>query len=366
MGEQTAILEIGSSKVTVLVGRKGTGGSIVVDASSECRYAGFLDGKWVDVPSLSSAIGQALSEVESKARIKINSITVGVPGQFTVTQCKEVSVNFDRKHKLTADDVTELHDSFPLPSDPSLILIHSQPVYYFTENERKMIEPVGVSARKLGGVISCMFALKSFTDTIDSILKGLGIEEYEYISSLLAESLLVIPDSVRDRYAIIIDVGYLVTDVAFVRGDGLLRQFSFSLGGGHITNEIRMRNSIRYSYAESLKRKIVYNLEFGDRDDYEITVAGQKKGFAAKGINANAEKIVDKIIRVIKKNLELHDYPKNTKFYLTGGGVALNQGARNYFARRLAENIEIAVPPIPQYERPDLSSPLGVLAMVLA
>lgn len=366
MVQETAVMDIGSSKITVLVGRRGVNNTICIVGTGESEYAGYEDGEWFQPDELINAVARAVSRAQTDSHVKIRHLYIGVPGQFTATQCKEVSMSLGRRRKVTDDDVDELYelgDTFD--GDPNYKLINTQPIYFTLEDDRKLIQPVGMTASRLSGYISYILAERRFIQTFDRIMNELGIDSHEYVSSVLAESLFLFDDFVRDRYAVLIDVGYIVTDVVVARGDGILRQFSIPIGGGHITKDLRDDLDIRFSLAEKLKRKAVLNLEFGEDDTYEVSIKDRKKSFSARAVNDIVTVKINKIARTVNNCLMSCDLPSSTTYWLTGGGVSYITGARDYLSKRMDRRIDIAAPRLPQYNKPHLSSVLGLLDMVL-
>ena len=359
-------MDIGSAKITVMVGTRGVNNTICVKGLGECEYAGYEDGEWYQPDELINAVERAISLAQTDAHTKIRHLYIGVPGQFTVTQCKEVTMSLNRRRRVTDADVDALYaqgDTFS--GGGEYVLINSQPIFYTLNDDRKLIQPVGLVASRLSGFISYILAEKKFTDKFDHIMNELGIETYDFVSSILAESLFLFDDFVRDRYVAFFDVGYIVTDVVVARGDGVLRQFSIPLGGGHITKELRDDLSIRFSVAEKLKRKVVLNLEFGDNDTYDINIKERVTSFSARQVNDIVTAKLSKLARTINSCLMSCDLPPSTSYYLTGGGISYMTGARDYLSKKLDRHVEIAKPKLPQYGKPHLSTVLGLMDMVL-
>lgn len=359
-------MDIGSSKITVMVGKRGVNNTICISGTGESEYSGYEDGEFYQPDELLGAVERAVSRAQTNANTKIRHLYIGVPGQFTATQCKEVSMALSRRRKVTDEDVDALYeqgDTFA--DDPNYTLINSQPIFYTLTGDRKLIQPVGLTASQLSGFISYILAEKKFTDTFSGIVSELGIESCDFVSSILAESLFLFDDFVRDRFAVLIDVGYIVTDVVIIRGDGVLRQFSIPIGGGHIAKDLRDDLSIRFSLAEKLKRKVILNLEFGETDTYDITLKDRTMSFSAKQVNDIVTIKLNKLARTINNCLISCDLPPSTTFYLTGGGISYLAGARDYLAKKLDRQLEIAAPKLPQMNKPHLSSALGLMDMVL-
>ena len=145
-------MDIGSAKITVMVGTRGVNNTICVKGLGECEYAGYEDGEWYQPDELINAVERAISLAQTDAHTKIRHLYIGVPGQFTVTQCKEVTMSLNRRRRLTDADVDALYaqgDTFS--GDGEYVLINSQPIFYTLNDDRKLIQPVGLVASRLSG-----------------------------------------------------------------------------------------------------------------------------------------------------------------------------------------------------------------------
>ncbi len=369
MAQDVAILDIGSGKVTVLIGQRGVNNTIVINGMGQCDYAGFCDGEWFNPEQLSYVIGYAVNSAEANSRTKIKHLYIGVPGDFTTVECRDVSITFNKKRKVTLGDVDTLHEQGDVyKDDPEYTVINSQPIYYCLDDERRLIQPIGLNSTKLSGHISYILAENSFISLFDKVMDELGIESVEYVSSVLAETLFLFEDVKRDQYVVLIDVGYITTTVAVGRGDGLLGLYNFSQGGGHITGDIAMALGISYPQAESLKRKVVLSLNPTEEDVYEVPGKDGVEKFSALTVNEIVTERIKIIATTIEKCLKLceYEYPDYIPYHLTGGGLSYMKGARSYLSKRLNKPVEIIAPSLPQLNRPHMSSSLGLLDMVLA
>ena len=366
MAHEVAIIDVGSANITAIIGARGINGTISVKGMGECEYAGYEDGEWYRPDELINAVERALSLAQTEARTKINHLYIGVPGHFTVSQCKEVSMSLGKKRKVYDEDVEELVDlGDTFKDDPNYELINCQPIFYTLDDERKLIQPVGLTSNRLSGFLSYILAEKKFTEKFDHIMDELEIESYDYVSSILAESLFLFDDYTRDGFVVCLDVGYIVSDLFVVRGDGILRQFNIPFGGGHITKALRDDLNIRFALAEKLKRKIILNLEFSDNDTYDVSYKDKVTSFSARQVNDIVASKLSKLSRTITNCLASCDLPASTSFYLTGGGLSYMSGARDFLSKKLNKHVEIAKPELPQYNKPHLSSAFGLMDMVL-
>jgi len=370
VSQEVSILDFGSGKITVLIGRRGINETIVLSGIGESEYAGFLDGEFLEPDSLSMAIAHAIRGAETSARTTISHLTIGVPGEFSASWCSDVQQALgNKKRKITEDDLTALHEhGNAFKNHPKYTLVNSQPVYYTLDDGRRLIQPEGLSSITIGGHISYILAEKTFLDKIDAIMRELNIVSHNYMSSLAATSMFLFDDCMRDRFVVFMDMGRSTTTVAVARGDGILAQYNIPLGGGHITGALAIGLKTSYTHAESLKRKVNLNLNVDDNDVYTIaTNRSDTLSFKAKEANEIVVGVIKIVADTILKSLKKcpYDYPDYIPYHLTGGGLAYIKGADAVLAKALKRPVEIIAPSLPQSARPHLSSSLGLLDMAL-
>ena len=108
MAQEAAILDIGSSRISVVIGRRGVNNTINILGRGECEYSGYEDGEFYRPDELINVVSKAINAAETDANLKIRHIFVGVPGQFSVTQCKDVSMSLGRRRRITDEDIDKL------------------------------------------------------------------------------------------------------------------------------------------------------------------------------------------------------------------------------------------------------------------
>ncbi len=367
MTHETAILDFGSSKLTVLIGERGVNGTLTIKAIGSCEYAGFGGGEWYDEQSVADAIRTSIEMATTSLGVDITHLYVGVPGEFTSVVTKDVDLVLKKRRKIKETDIDELMNIGDDFNEETHEVIHIQPVYYSLDNDRCVPSAVGVVSSKLGGLLSYILAEKSFTKFVGSILESIGITSVDFVSSVLSTALLVFDEEKRDATAVLVDVGYITSSVSVVKGDGLTSLSSFSLGGGNITGDLAMAFELSFKDAEKLKRKVILSLSAREEDLYEITTNSGVKTFSAKMVNEIVSYRIKIIAKAVKKCLELSgvNYPEHIPYSLTGGGIAFIRGVKDILSQELSRPIEIVAPPMPQVDKPNLSSAWGVLDLAI-
>jgi len=366
--KDVAILDIGSMAITVMVGERGVNGTFRIKGRGEADYAGFQKGEFLEPDQVKYAIGLAVANAETAYGSKITDILVGVPGEFTSVICRDTCINFTKRKKINDNDIRQLyHVGNIYKKHPTHSVINQSPIYFTLDDGRRLIEPRGMASTKLRGFISYILAENNFIDFIDDILAELSIRKTGYMSACLAEAMHLFDPSVRDRYVILVDCGYITTSVMLVRGDGLLFLNSFSLGGGYITGDLSQCLKISFTEAETLKHKVVLSWDAQESDTYEVQGKDFISPFSAKATNQIVESRLEMMADYILKCLDRceFEFPEYIPVYLTGGGMNYIKGARDFLSRRLGRRVELVAPNLPHISRPDYSSEIGLLDMAI-
>ena len=187
------------------------------------------------------------------------------------------------------------------------------------------------------------------------------------MSASLAECLYLFEPRVRDRYALLVDVGYITTTVALARGNALLFLKSFSLGGGYITSDLSECLHISFAEAERLKHKVVLGWNARISDTYEIDSGDGVQTYSAKATNEIVSDRIEMICDYINKCLDYcaYDLPDFLPINITGGGFNYIRGVKTIISKKLKRKVEIISPNLPNLNGPDYSTEVGLLNMVL-
>lgn len=361
---EVAVIDFGSSKIVVFVGKKTPDGFLIV-ARGESKYAGFYDGEWLEPERLSDAVSYALRQAEQSYGRQIREVFVGVPGEFTSVTVGEATNLYRFKKRITKDDVNEIYKKTDIfDGDKKFLPIGRSDIYFTLDDKEDVADPIGRTANKMDGLISYCFASRAFTDVVGAILKKCALSGWEFVSSCLAQSLLLIEQSVRDGYALLLDVGYITSNVMLVCGEGLVYLKSFSMGCGNISADLQQVMEISFAQAEELKSKVNLKLEFDSSDNYVLSGGLSLKAEKANEVvRARIEEIAD----YFAKALELCPYEikRNTPIYVTGGGLSSVIGGTEYFSQYLDVNVKNALPDVPQATKAFYTSAYGLLDIAL-
>lgn len=365
--DYSACIDIGSSKIVAILGEKGINNTFIIRAYSELNYSGFSEGEFFDASELESVVLKSIENIRLRSKAELSEIYIGCPGEFTSAVSKHHQLSFIKKHKINAADVKDLFDNANTNTDKNYILINKSPIYYYTDDKRKIINPLGILSSSLGGFLSYIFAEKYFIDAISNIFKKTGYK-FSFISSALAQALFLFEEEERDRIILLCDIGYISSSVMLVQGDGLIFLKSFSMGGGHITAKITQDYKIPFAAAENIKRLVNLSLDLRESGgNYDIVYDEKNYNLAKKEVNESVISVTDAICELIEGSLNEFsvNIPQNLTLYLTGGGVCYMRGAKELISKRLNRVTEIIKPNAPLLKKPTAGSFLGLLSLTL-
>ena len=363
MGRKSvAVLDVRSSEIALILGERGINRTFVFKASKTEPYDGYQDGKFFDVEGLEEAVSSAVSAAEQICGERIREIFIGVPGEFTRVIPREQNVGFPKKRKITEKDITALFQSGEAPLEDCRF-IRASSMIYVTADNRRVVDPTGLSSTGLSGVFSYFYCTEYFASTMEEIFKGKRIT-LRFLPTQLAMASYLIPSETRDEYALFLDVGFLSSTVCVILGGGILAQYTCWAGRGQIAVKLMEKFDLPYDAAAALlSRANLYakggtgTMEFNFRGmSYEIPVAALVDT-VKEGLDELCEFIGGFLEDCSGREL---DYKP---LYVTGEGIADIRGALEHISKRLDRVCEQVAPDLPYYNKPAMSSRIALVDM---
>ncbi len=364
------VVEIGSSKLSCLIAERGLNNTFVVKAKASVEYAGFFEGEFIESAYVYDAVMTLFSQISSTYKKKIRKVYVGVPAEFSKVVTCEEQINFKFKHSINEKDINKLFDQASenhYVEDMEIVCVN--PISFKLDDNKNIQNPIKQKAYSLGAELSIIMVQSQFVKMFNKIWTKLEIEQVEYLSEPLAESMFILPKEERERTCIVIDVGARSTSVSFVKGEALTNLTSFSMGGSYITSDLSEACGISYNDARNLKKESVLSVRGDKNDTYDLVTLGGKTikiplNFVNEvlcyriGIIAST---VNECIRLFAK-----EYVPFYPIYLCGAGITKIKGGKDYLAKCLGRNVSYGIPPVPSLDKPELSAVLGLINSALA
>ena len=229
--------------------------------------------------------------------------------------------------------------------------------------------PLGAHGEKLRAQVSFVVAEPVFVEDMKELMGSMGVAILGFLSPTLGESLLLLSIEERDRVAMLVDVGYLNTEVSVIEGDAITYHAMLPLGGGQITADLCEELRIPMRAAEQIKRRYVFDPDEFDQDAYaEVAGAnGERLSFPREYIKRPLEKSMDELCDMIDltlKNDAAGLLGPRSQVFLTGGGISLMRGGREYLATKLNRPVKVPVAKSAKMNSPVYASALGLVDLI--
>lgn len=268
MADFIVAIELGSSKMTGIAGRKNLDGSInvlavVKEDSTDCIRKGIV----YNIDKTAQALMTIVKKLENNLKTKITHVYVGVGGQ-SIRSVKSVNVkNLPVETTVSQDMINELMDANRNMSYPEQEILDAATQEYKVDSQYQ-IDPVGIQCMRLEGNFLNILWRKTFYRNLNKCFDNAGIAIAEmYLAPLaLAESVLTTAE--KRSGCMLVDLGADTTTVS-VYSKNILRHLAvIPLGSNNITKDIA---SLQMEDKDAENMKIKYGCAYTDNDDIDNT-----------------------------------------------------------------------------------------------
>jgi len=369
MKTTVAAIDFGTSKIVALVAETSGRQRCDIIGAGTVVYDGYLEGRWNAPDQLNDAISGAVHAAEEQSHTRIREVYVGVPGDFSQVRAVEVKVELQGADpRVTEKDISDLFDKAVQElGEVRGSIIHRSPAWFIVDDGKKTLEPVGMRGYEMRAMISFVIADQFFLDDVEERFRSMGITVSGCVSTPIGQVMLFVPDEERDRGAVLVDIGYLTTEVMIVQGDTITSLKTLPMGGGHIAADVAYGLEVPLTSAEQIKRAYVYGLSAGQSTFETTDQTGAAKTFTREQVEKVLEPRAEEICEAIRDTV-IDSGAKLGKWspvYLTGGGLAINRGGREFLAAKLERTVRELPRKAVKLSSPAYSSALGLLDLLI-
>lgn len=360
--KSVAVLDVRSSEVSVVVGERGVNNTFVFKGSKTEPYDGYEGGAFYDVPKLKDAIIRALTGVEKATSERIRTLYIGVPGEFSTVLPREVETGFPKKRRIGEREVNEVFEQGKTELE-GFRFIRATSMIYVTADNRRVVDPIGLSSTSLDGVLSYFYCTNYFAETMEKIFANMHIA-LKYLPTSFAMASYLIPSETRDEYALFLDAGFLSSTVSVILGGGVLAQRTYWVGKAQIAVAVMKKFDLPYDAACALLSKANLYAKGGDNKT-EFSFRGATYEIDMQKLNDAVKEGLDEICEAVGGFLddcsgrELDYKP----LYVSGEGIFEVRGALEHISGRVERVTEMLAPDLPYYNRPTMSSRIALIDM---
>jgi cell division protein FtsA len=329
-------LDIGSTKIACIVGRKNEYGKIEILGLGKSPSLGVSRGVVANIQHTVDSIRTAVSEAEQRSGVEIRIVNVGIAGQHIRSlQHRGSIIRNSIDEEIDQIDVDVLIDNmYKLVLPPGEDIIHVIPQEYIIDNEQGIRTPIGMSGICLEANFHIITGQLAAAKNIEKCVSKAGLEISDLILEPLASSEAVLSPEEKEAGVVLVDIGGGTTDIAIFQDNIIRHTAVIPLGGNVITEDIKEGCSIIKIQAEALKVNFGSALASENRDEEIVSIPGLKgrepKEISLKNLANIIQARVEEIIEHVYYEIKNSGYESKliAGIVLTGGGSQLKHIAQ--------------------------------------
>ena len=324
-------LDIGTTKIAAIVGRRNEFGKIEVLGYGHTESIGVRRGVITNIENTVNSIQTAIKEAQETSKVDIRTVNVGIAGQHIRSiQHRTSTIRPNPDIVISQADIDGFTSSiYNIAMNPGEKIIDVIPQEFFIDGDPGVSNPKGMLGHQIAGSFHIVTAQTSAAQNIMKCIEKAGFNLQHMILQPLASAEAVLSYDEKEAGVVLVDIGGGTTDVAIFL-DGIIRHTAvIPFGGEIITEDIKAGCSIIKKHAEDLKVKFGSALASENRAEEVVAIPGLR-GRAPKEITLkNLAKIIqarmEEIIEAVHQEIKITGLEKKliAGIVLTGGGSML-------------------------------------------
>lgn len=250
-----AAIDVGSTKVAVIVGDLSEGGDTRILGVGVAPAAGLSRGVIDNIQSARDAITIAVQKAEQACGMRILSAVVGISGGHISSQNNRGIVAIpDRSRPISADDrarVIESAGQIAIPTNRQVI--HTVPRGYWIEGSEPVSDPVGMFGGRLDAEVHIVSGAVSAIQNLTKCVEGAGVQVDDIVLASIASATSVLTEQERQQGVALVDIGGSTTSIAVYDEGSVAHTACLPIAGTHLTHDLARVLRCPWESAEDLK-----------------------------------------------------------------------------------------------------------------
>lgn len=272
--ELTVALDIGTSKIAVLVARRDDDGELTLEGFGSARSRGLKAGKVVNIEQTVESIHRAVSEAESMADCSIASVNVSIASSHvrSLNAGGAIPVRESEITPAVVERVIDAASAVKLNDDQRIL--HVLPQEYAIDDQYGIVAPLGMSGVRLDAKVHLVLVGASAWHNLVRCVQRCGLRvEHLVLEQLASGNAVLMPDE-TDLGVCLIDIGGGTSDLAVHHHGGIRHTATIPIAGDHVNRDIAVACSTRVEDAEQIKIEHGSAAHAPDGEDRAIEVPG--------------------------------------------------------------------------------------------
>lgn len=324
-------LDIGSTRVTAIVGLPTEAGDVGILGVGTAPSGGMRKGVVIDVEETVSAISSALEQVERVSGIRPDRATISVNGaQISSLNSKGVIAIGRADGEISPEDVGRVIEAAQAVSIPTnREIIHVIPRIFTVDGQEGIKDPVGMSGVRLEAETHIITGSSPIIKNLTRCVFQAGLDVEELVLSPLAAARSTLGKRQRELGSVLIDIGGGTTGISVFEEGDILYTGIIPVGAGHVTNDIAIGLRTSLEAAEHIKLEYGHALSSGVSEKEKIRFTHEETGEAVETTKRQVAEIIEarleELFKMVRGELKKvgRDALLPAGAVLTGGGAKM-------------------------------------------
>src|ERR671939_1089036 len=257
----TVGLNIGTSRVTCIIGEPGEGGALDIVGIGEADARGLRKGVIVNPDAAVDAIRHAVEAAERMSGLPAEEVTINLAGSHIMGFNGQAIVAVSgRDREITHDDVRRAVDSacaIQLPAGREIV--DRLPQEFIVDDQDGINDPVGMIGARLAVKVHIVTSPVTARQNAINAVNRAGLVVADMVLEQLAAAEASLTEDDKEFGAALVDVGAETTGLIIYQRGAVQHTAVFALGGAHFTNDIAFGLRTPIPEAEKIKRAAGYS-----------------------------------------------------------------------------------------------------------
>ncbi len=314
-------LDIGTTKIAVIVAQRGAGGKIDIVGIGSHPSQGLRKGVVINIEATVNSIQNAVEEAELMAGAEISAVYAGIAGSH-ISGFNSHGIVAVKNKEVTPRDVERVIDAaraVAIPMDREIL--HILPQEYIVDEQYGIREPLGMSGVRLEAKVHIVTGSVSSAQNIVKSANRVGLSVSDIVLEPIASAEAVLSPEEKELGVAMIDIGGGTTDITIFHAGAIKHTAVLPLGGNHITNDIAAGLRTPSSAAEQIKRRYgcANTQSVSSTDTIEVpSTGGREPRVLSRQVLAEIiEPRMEEILTLVHRELIRSGFDE----FLTGGVV---------------------------------------------
>lgn len=319
-------LDIGSTKVSFVIGTVNADGKIEVAGIGTAPNTGIRQGVVVNIEATTESIKKAKEEAELMSGYSVSDVWVGVAGTH-ISSFDSKGMVAIKNREVTAseiDRVIEAAKAVAVPADRTVL--HVLPREFKVDGQDGITDPIGMSGIRLEANVHIVTGSQSALNNTVKCVEKAGLKVAGLVLAQLASANAVVSNDEKNLGVCVVDMGGGACNALYFVNGSVAHSSTIPVGGQHFTHDVAVGLRTPQFAAEVLKKKYGCAMAsmVNENETIEVEGVGGRKSRViprkdlADVIEARAEEVL---------NMIGNDIRMSGVMPMLGSGIVLTGGA---------------------------------------